>query len=364
MRRVAPYLALFAGLLALIFWLRPVAGEPGGSESRSNRPLSSRETPRRAEGASRGELPENGVRSGGGADRRPTPFGSPRASDRNPPTSMASARSSPPTGSTGSASRSPELPPGMGAADIPERYMGRETEFLGKLADIRDRRTPDDDGGRALPVRFTAIAPDTETGAVGAQSVFSPASGRIYAVFSCGDDRFRSIERVLVKWYSPEGENVWFESVGIRPGAPYNYVWWESADWLPGPYRVEIYGTADDPVVLAAGSFSVEEGIEFIGNLTVSPADEPFTVADFLVDEAVHARLPYRVSSRTPIRLKAAKMETGQVTMDRNFDLLPGESLLRVPLKGREPSWPPGTYDLEALDRNNTLRGRVRFVVN
>ncbi len=258
--------------------------------------------------------------------------------------------------------------PGISPRDIPPRYADDPEGYAALLERIKERDAATTDE-RAQPLLFTALLPDPDLGplaaSAGTPERFTPATGRVYALLDCREGRARGVERMLVKWFQPGGRQVWFQVVGVLPELPWNWFWYEEPAWETGEWRVETYTLDDPPRLAAAGSYLVEEGVEFWGNaVVVTDPGEPWTRSDLSRKEPVYLRFPYRVSRDQPAAVTAVKTENGELHFDRDIPLDHGEEESVTLLCDPAAPFPPGTYRVEVRSGDGTVRGRVGFVLN
>lgn len=258
-----------------------------------------------------------------------------------------------------------DLPPGLYSEDIPDEYAGNLEDLFALLEEAREQNEIEEEDQPADALFFTSLQPDQTAGPLLVENLFAPQTGRIYAVFHSDTQHMMGRDDILVRWFHPNGNTLWYEDVSILSGMPFNYIWYENSFWDPGVYYVGLYGLDNDMGLLVAGSFTVEERFDHIGNLVViSDPSEIFRQTDFGIAEPVYLRFDYQVSTPLELNLLIFKIETGEVFISDIVSLPLGSSEFLSLIKRDKPIFPPGSYDVELWEDNQLLRGRVRFFLH
>jgi hypothetical protein len=105
-------------------------------------------------------------------------------------------------------------------------------------------------------VRFSDEMPDPRAG-FEATDVFEAGHGRIFAVFPTPRDH---ADRVLLKWTRVDQPEILLLSrQSIRPEDEHGFVWLDRRpSWLPGEYRVDVYGGDDEMRPVASGRYVIQ----------------------------------------------------------------------------------------------------------
>ena len=257
------------------------------------------------------------------------------------------------------------LPPGLSENDIPPEYLNDPEHFKDLLKDLEDKDDVSEDGSEVQDVYFSSTLPDLARGTPYNQDIFSPYSGRIYALFDCSSEPLAGKTHLLVKWYSSQGGNLLYEYMPISPGVAWNYIWKEMGYWDPGEYKVEVHELPDELEILASGVFTVSDVTDYVGHpgLFMDP-DDSVSLERFSNNDSIYLKLNLSTTPGLSLTFKGFDAYSGQEFLGWRHDFPPGFSgTFTQKVKDEEAPFPSSSYVIEIYDPDEMLVGRSRFVI-
>lgn len=256
---------------------------------------------------------------------------------------------------------------GIPVKDIPHQSKEELEEFLDKLEEVSKRRDTNDGKGQAQEIFFSTFLPDLKTGVPVTSEYFSPSSLRIFASFDSARETFRGLDRVLVKWFNPQGQSDMFQYLPITPNENYNYIWRELNYWEPGIYNVEIYQVAggQDLKILASGSFFVQDLKEYFSYPGLyRDLSQSLSQLDFVQGDPIYVKLNYSSRNIRSLILTVKDFNNGNPLSSREMAIPAASQVSVYLLKGPSQSLPKGVFWLELSTRDGLLVGRTKFGIN